>query len=125
MTDITGAERIRWQRQAASLLTQFLERAAKEGLPVIAWTVGAYGAVLAGECLALPHAQRREHFDAWKAAITALGGAPAADREAAAGGGQTRLVAGWQQVQIRPGSAYPAVQVTLTASIWPDDEDEG
>jgi hypothetical protein len=55
---VTGAEQIRWQRHAATLLGRLLELAAKRDLPAINWTV-ATGAALAGECLAHPHSDRR------------------------------------------------------------------
>jgi hypothetical protein len=44
--EIIGADRARWQRQAAAELAAILD--AYPGLPAIAWTVGAAGCVLAG-----------------------------------------------------------------------------
>lgn len=129
MPDITNAERIVWQRQACALLASLLTLAAKDGLPAINWTVTGAGASLHGEVLARPPALRREHFAAWKAAITvASGRAPETDREHEFGSGETRLVAGWEHLPVRLGAAaaelYPSATVTLTASIWPDEENE-
>lgn len=126
MRDITDAERIGWQMQAATLLTRLLDYAAKAGLPAITWTIAQAGSGLHGECLALPGTLRREHLGSWRAAVTAASGQePDQDRETTTPGGATRLVAQWNEVPLRPGTRYPAVRVTLSASIWPDDEDEG
>lgn len=130
MRDISSAERIVWQRQACALLASLLTVAAKDRLPAINWTVTGAGASLHGECLARPPALRREHFAAWKAAITAASGrAPETDREHEFSSGETRLVAGWEHLPVRlgapAGQLYPSVTVTLTASIWPDDEAGG
>ena len=123
--EITDAERIRWQMQAASLLAKLLDRAAKDGLPAIAWTVTPAGSGLNGTCQELPYAIRGEHFEAWLAAISALAGQePEHDRETTTPAGETRRVVQWNAIPLRPGTRYPAVRVTLTASIWPDDDEE-
>jgi hypothetical protein len=127
MTEISMAERIRWQMQAASLLTQLLLRAAGAGLPAVAWTVAPAGSGLHGSCLVTEtrEGQRREHFEAWRAAVTAASGRePDDDRETTTPGGETRLAAQWREVPLRPGTRCPAVRVTLTASIWPADDEE-
>src|SRR5258708_8848552 len=90
-------DQIRWQRQAAALLGKLLELAAREGLPPIAWTVQTAGASVVGQVLSHPGAQRREHLNAWKAAITAASGkVPDHDHEHTFGGGETRLTVSWQ-----------------------------
>ena len=131
---IGNAERITWQRQAAILLDKLLELAAKQHLPAINWTVANAGATLHGECITYPHPLRREHFTAWRDAIAAAAWSPDTDREHIAASEEARLLAMWERLPIdlnprwrdqRPGSRAPSVRVVLTASIWPDDEDEG
>lgn len=127
--DITNAERIVWQRQACALLASLLTVAAKDSLPAIAWTVTDVGASLHGEFLSRPHSLRREHFAAWKAAITAVSGCrPEIDREHEFSSGEARLAVSWPHLPVKLGAPadqlYPSATVTLTASIWPDEENE-
>lgn len=129
MPDISSAERIAWQRRATTLLARLLELAADQALPAITWTVQATGASLSGESRATPHALRREHFGAWKTAITAASGhEPDHGHEHRFSGGETRLVTGWRHLPVKLGAKrgelYPTVNVTLAASIWADDEDQ-
>lgn len=113
-----NAEQIRWQRQAHAVLGRLLELAAEQDLPVITWIAQSEGASVVGECLAHPEAYRREHFTAWRAAITsATGCVPEIDREHGTGNGETRLVARWDWLPLGRGA-----HVTLTASIQPDEE---
>lgn len=134
MTDQTDtrarqAEQIAWQRYAATLLGKILELAAREHLPPIAWTVGSAGATLHGSCLTHTHSHplRREDFTTWREAIAAASGqAPDTDAEHAHPSGEIRLVARWEWISVglttgRPGDSR--ADVTLTASIWPDDDD--
>ena len=124
-----GDDQIRWQRQATALLGRLLELAAREGLPPVAWTVQAAGASVAGQVLSHPDAQRREHLNAWKAAITAASGqVPDHDHEHTSGGGETRLTVSWQHlpVGLAPGArTSPSAGVALVASIWPDVDEKG
>lgn len=132
---IGNGERITWQRQAAMLLGKLLELAAKQNLPPVNWTVVNAGATLHAECIAYPHLQRGEHLAAWREAIAAKTWTPDTDREhAPTASGEIRLLVMWERLPIdlnpkwrdlRPGSRAPSVRVVLTASIWPDDEDEG
>jgi hypothetical protein len=65
---ISQDERARWQRRAAAELAAIL--GAHQDLPVIAWTVGPAGSVLAGRVSGLaPAAQVREVFGAWRLAL--------------------------------------------------------
>jgi hypothetical protein len=128
------AERISWQRQATILLAELLKLAAEQHLPAINWTVVNAGATLHGECIACPHPLRREWFTAWRDAITAVTSTGRdTDSEHNFRSGETRLLALWKQVPIdldprwrdpRPGRRAPSVRVVLTASIWPDAENE-
>jgi hypothetical protein len=71
---------------------------------------------------------RREYFTAWRNAITAASGqAPDINDEITTRPGQTRLIARWEWLHValtKEWRSDPAAHVTLTAGIWPD-EDEG
>jgi hypothetical protein len=87
------------------------------------------GATPHGDCIAYPSQPlRREYFTAWRDAITAASGqAPDINDEITTRAGQTRLIARWEwfHVALTKGRrSDPAAHVTLTAGIWPD-EDEG
>ena len=65
---ISQGERALWQRRAAAELAAIL--GACQDLPVIAWTVGPAGSVLAGRVSGLaPAARVREVFGAWRLAL--------------------------------------------------------
>ncbi len=65
---ISQGERALWQRRAAAELAAIL--GACQDLPVIAWTVGPAGSVLAGRVSGLaPAAPVREVFGAWRLAL--------------------------------------------------------
>jgi hypothetical protein len=66
-----GQEQGGYQRQAARLLLELLERAGEKELPVIQWTVGAGGARLTGQIRAHDEAEGRRQFEAWAAQIGA------------------------------------------------------
>jgi hypothetical protein len=124
--DITDAERLAWQRRAASCLTELLKLAAKEHLPPVAWTVAPRLSVVA-EFRNASSAAREEALEAWKLAIIkASGRPPETDAAHTFAGGETRLTVRWQYLPVRlvpaegPG---PAVNVTLVASIFPDEEE--
>lgn len=124
MPDISSTEQLAWQRQACTLLGRLLELAAKDGLPVIRWTVGT-GRELTGEFYAHPHSVRRRQFAAWKTALAqAADAGPDSDYEHTLGFGETRLVANWRRIPVREGQRDPTVNVTITASVWADDEDQ-
>jgi hypothetical protein len=105
------AEQISWQRRGAALLGEMLARAAAEGLPAIAWTIGSADAGLAGRCEARQMDQRRQDFNAWRLAIGTWAGQVAdAKREYADNNGTVRLVDQWDR--------FEGVIITLTADIW-------
>ena len=100
--EITGADRARWQRQAAAELAAILD--AYPGLPAIAWTVGAAGCVLAGRVNGLaPAGHVRDVPGAWRAALVLAG-----YREHQLGGGATWLHA---------AARRDLVRVRLTAAV--------
>jgi len=122
---ITDAEQIRWQRDAAGVLTKLLELAAKRGLPAISWTVAEAGARLVGQCYRHPTEARRATFAAWREAL----GEPDTERENTTSGGIVHLAATWE----RGGSAgkglrpllsdrdgYQRASVVLSADIYAD-----
>ena len=113
MTGTTGertvraAEQIAWQRRAAAVLAKILERAAAEGLPPMAWTVGAAGAGLLGRAVAHPMDRRRDDFNTWRASVgTWAGQAADRERERTGSDGTTRLVDQWERLQMA-GSEDP------------------
>ncbi|HUD77832.1 MAG TPA: hypothetical protein VMR00_08275 [Streptosporangiaceae bacterium] len=106
-----AAEQVARQRRGAALLGTVLARAAADGLPPVAWTIGSSGAGLAGQCEASRMDQRRQDFDAWRLAVgTWAGQAADARREYTHASGTVRLVDQWDQ--------FEGVIVTLTADIW-------
>jgi hypothetical protein len=63
---VTQADRALWQRGAAAELAAILD--AHAGVPVIAWTVNAFGGGLSGRVTA-PASQVRGLFTAWQQAL--------------------------------------------------------
>lgn len=63
---VTQADRALWQREAAAELAAILD--AHAGVPVIAWTVSAFGGGLSGRVTA-PASQVRGLFTAWQQAL--------------------------------------------------------
>jgi len=108
-TPITQGERSRWQRRAAAELARILD--VHPGLPVIAWTIGPAGSVLAGRVNGLaPAGQVRVTFEMWRSAL-----ALEDYREHATGSGTTFLHA---------AARRDAVTVRLTASVFDHDGEE-
>ncbi len=66
---ITDREQLGWQRRAAGVLAGLLERAHRDRLPVVTWSVSDAGARLVARCLAHDPAGRRADFDAWCQAL--------------------------------------------------------
>ena len=65
---VTGADRARWQLQAARELAAILGDC--DRLPLITWTVASGGAVLAGRVNGpVPAGQARVTFAAWREAL--------------------------------------------------------
>jgi hypothetical protein len=105
--EITGADRARWQRQAAGELARILD--AHPGLPAIAWTAGPAGCVLAGQVNGLaPAGQARDVSGAWRAAMELE-----EHREHKLGGGATRLHAAARRHLMR---------VRLAAAVFAGEE---
>ncbi|MFE3455538.1 hypothetical protein ACFXJ8_42160 [Nonomuraea sp. NPDC059194] len=67
------AEQSEHQRRAYELLGVLLARAAREDLPVIAWTMSSAQSepILAGHCDAVDPIQRQDDFEAWRSALGA------------------------------------------------------
>ncbi len=101
------AERAAWQRRAAAELAAILD--AHDDLPLITWTIGPAGSVLAGRVSGLfPSAQAREVFAAWQKRLEL-----ADVREDQMSGGTATLHAAARSRE---------VTVRLTATVH-DDED--
>ena len=98
-----------------------MERAAAEDLPPIAWTVATAGIELRGECLAHPMDSRRDAFYTWCAAVGTWAGR-VADRESERMGddGTALLADRWDGITM-PGMQGPAVIISLTADLYPED----
>lgn len=63
--DVTDTDRIRWQLRAVTALQKVLTDAARDGLPVISWTLTLSGG-LAGQVIPQgTTAQRRAAFELW------------------------------------------------------------
>jgi len=106
---ISPGERALWQRRAAAELAAILD--AHWDLPVITWTVGPAGSVLAGQVSGLAPAVRvREVFSAWRLAL-ALEDGPGQRMS----GGTTWLHAAARRHQVK---------VRLTGTVF-DDVGEG
>ena len=64
-----SGEQMAGQLRAARVLTGLIERGAREGLPVLEWTISHVGAQVTGRCYAQPGAARRAALAAWAAAL--------------------------------------------------------
>ena len=64
----THAEQIMWQKQAHKVLSAFLDRAWREGLPPLQWTIGDTGVTLTGRAGSYA-AGRRAAITAWADAL--------------------------------------------------------
>ncbi|HEY5988771.1 MAG TPA: hypothetical protein VIV12_20685 [Streptosporangiaceae bacterium] len=84
---ISDREQLGWQRRAVRVLTQLLQRAQRDRLPVVQWSVAYAGAGLVARCLRGEAARRRADFDAW---CSVLG---ATERRARRQGSTTHLSA--------------------------------
>ena len=104
---ITQGDRSRWQQRAAAELAAIL--AAHPGIPVIAWTVTASGGALSGQVLA-PAAVRRGLFGQWRQAL----GLDEVTEAPAAGG---------TAVYLHARGALSGVPVSVTATVFDDEED--
>jgi hypothetical protein len=97
-----------WQRRAHALLSKFIDRCHRAGLPVIHWQIGRLGG-LSGECLADDTAVRRADFEAWVRALDLE------RRPERTHNGIVRLSAGRRDLE--------RVGVVITAEIYTDEED--
>jgi hypothetical protein len=104
---ISQGDRSRWQQRAAGELAAIL--AAHPGIPGIAWTVTASGGALSGQVLA-PSAVRRGLFGQWRLAL----GLDEATETPSAGG---------TAVYLHARGARGGVAVSVTATVFDDEED--
>ncbi len=104
---ITQADRSRWQQRAAAELAAILD--AHPGIPVIAWTLTAYGGALSGQVPA-PAAGGRGLFGQWR---QALGLHEVTETPAGTG----------TPVYLRARGVRGGVAVSVTATVFDDDED--
>ena len=106
------AQQIVWQKQAHKVEGAFLDRAYREGLPPLQWTIGDAGVTLVGRAN-YPAGNRREAITAWAAALGITMG------ERLRGDGTT-LFGTAEHVDTPQGWA----SVTLTAEILEIDSDD-
>ncbi len=104
---ITQADRSRWQQRAAAELAAILD--AHPEIPVIAWTLTASGGALSGQVLA-PAAGRRGLFRQWRQAL---------DLDEVT---ETPARTG-TPVYLRARGVRGGVAVSVTATVFDDDED--
>jgi len=110
---VTTAEQLAWQLQAARVLTHLLDRAYREDLPVLAWSVGSAGVSLVGRSVAYPQPARRDAIAAWATAL----GIETSERR---GSASAVIMASAQHLDTPRGWA----RVALTAEIY-DETGEG
>lgn len=103
MREITDAERFAWQHRAVSVLGKLIDRAPREGLKPITWTVNAAGPTLYALVIS------REDYDGWRALL----GAPDHEQTAPTGSGK-RVAATWER--------YNGCRVTLVLTGFGDEE---
>jgi hypothetical protein len=104
-------EQMAWQLRAARVLTGLLEHGAREGLPVLEWTISHAGAQITGRCYTQPGAARRAALAAWAAALgIQLGEEYHHDSR------MTTITGTANRERTRHGVAT----ITLTGDIWED-----
>ena len=121
--DLTSLDAMRreydlgWQRRCVGMLTRLLDLSADRSLPVIAWTVTDGAPQLLARCEGYPQTRRRDDFQAWKTALTALAGPPdAANERALPERGAVHAYAIWER--------HDGVRINLTAE-WDDNTGTG
>lgn len=107
---VTNRECIGWQLRAVRVLTDLLKAAHTDDLPVVAWSVGRTGNLVA-HCYHGTATERRTAFEAWRAL---LGATAWPERTDAAGA--THLHATVDR--------YSGVQIAVLADLFPDDDDQ-
>ncbi len=104
-------EQMTWQLRATRVLTDLLERGAREGLPVLQWTISHTGAQVTGRSYAQPGAARRAALAAWAAALgIRLGDEYHQDSR------MTTITGAAKRERTRHGFAT----ITLASDIWED-----
>ena len=104
-------EQMAWQLRAARVLTDLLERGAREGLPVLEWTISHHGAQVTGRSYAQPGAARRAALAAWAAAL----GITLRDEDHH--DSRMTTITGTAQ---RERTRHGLTTITLTGDIWGD-----
>lgn len=105
--EVTDGDRLRWQWQAARMLTALLQNAPV--LPPLIWTIGPAGAL----ARLIPAERLRERFRAWVAALEL----PERPPVSSPGGAVWRLAAEAVRGQVR-------LRVTASALAVPPGEDD-
>ena len=108
----TIAEQIAWQRQAVRVLAGLLETAARDHLPVLAWSVGSAGVNLVGRSFADPSPARRAAIAAWAKAL-------GVELRELRGSGSTAITGTVKQKD----TPWGWCTITLTADIYTEDDE--
>ena len=106
-----SGEQMNGQLRAARVLTGLLERAGREGLPVLEWTISHHGAQITGRSYAQPGTARRAALTAWAAALGIKLG-----EEYHRSSRMTTITGTAKRERTRHRSAT----ITLTGDIWED-----
>jgi hypothetical protein len=104
-------EQMAGQLRAARVLTGLIERGAREGLPVLEWTISHAGAQVTGRCYAQPGAARRAALAAWAAALGIRLGEEYHHES------RITTITGTAK---RERTQYGFTTITLTGDIWED-----
>lgn len=114
MTGPADPLQIAWQRRAVAVLADLLDQAARDSLPVLAWTVGHSGAHLLGRAVSYPVSGRRDAIGAWGAALGIE------LRERVDSSGVTRVLG----VAEQRDTAHGFCTITLAADVYADAAEE-
>jgi hypothetical protein len=107
--EVTAREQSGWQLRATRVLSELLQRAIRENLPPVRWTVSATGDLVA-HCYAASAVDRRTAWETWR---TVLGAAAWPERTDSAGITHLHAVA---------KRFDGLVDVTVLADVFPDDD---
>lgn len=109
------AEQTAWQRRATAVLADLLERAARDTLPVLWWSVDTAGCGLVGRSITLPSHVRRDDLEAWAGAL----GIGLSEHQWKSGGSAVTGLG--ERVETEHGRC----RVALAADLYEDESSEG
>lgn len=112
--EITAREQSGWQLRATRVLSELLQRAIRENLPPVTWTITDSGAALVAHCYGRPDrgVDRRTQWETWR---TVLGAEAWPERTD--GAGNTHLHAVAKRFD-------GLVNVAVIADLFPEEIDQ-